>query len=85
MKITWLKSALLAPCWTKETKLLRRTREDGMEVVAVCDGLFLNGIILPAVLRDDIFRELLRLGVGAPGPVVPPEDNGEEPEDEDAG
>lgn len=73
-KITWLKSALLAPCWTKETKLLRRTREDGMEVVAVCDGLFLNGIILPAVLRDDIFRELLRLGVSAPGPVVPEED-----------
>ena len=84
-KITWLKSALLAPCWTKETKLLRRTREDGMEVVAVCDGLFLSGIILPAVLRDDIFRELLRLGLSAKRPVLPPVEADEEPEDEDAG
>ena len=78
-KVTWLKSALLAPCWTKETKLLRRKREDGMEVVAVCDGLFLNGIIMPAVVQDETFRELLRLGVSAPGPVVPTE----EAEDED--
>lgn len=79
-KVTWLKSALLAPCWTKETKLLRRTREYGMEVVAVCDGLFLSGIIMPAVVQDEIFRELLRLGCSAPGPVTPPE---EIPEDED--
>ena len=78
-KVTWLKSAMLAPCWTKETKLLRRTREDGLEVVAVCDGMFLSGIIMPAVVHDEVFRELLRLGVSAPGPVVPPE----ETEDED--
>ena len=78
-KVTWLKSALLAPCWTKETKLLRRKREDGMEVVAVCDGLFLNGIIMPAVVKDETFRELLRLGISAPRPVAPTE----EAEDED--
>lgn len=79
-KVTWLKSALLAPCWTKETKLLRRQRKYGMEVVAVCDGLFLSGIIMPAIVKDEIFRELLRLGCSAPGPVTPPEDL---PEDED--
>lgn len=42
--------------------------------MAALDGLFLSGIILPAVLRDDIYRELLRLGASAPRPVVPPEE-----------
>jgi len=82
-KITWLKSALLAPCWTKETKLLRRTREDGMEDVAVCDGLFLNGLIMPAIVQDQVFRELLRLGCSAPAPVVPQEETEDEDEDEE--
>ena len=79
-RVTWLRSSLLAPCWTKVTKLLRRENANGREVVAVCDGLFLSGIIMPAVVQDEIFRELLRLGCSAPKPVTLTE---ETPEDED--
>lgn len=78
-KVIWLRAALLAPCWTKETRLAARG-----EYVAALDGLFLSGIILPAVIQDEIYRELLRLGVSAPKPVVPPVEAPEEDEDDDA-
>lgn len=77
--VIWLKTALLAPCWSKETVLVQRECDD-VKAVAVLDGLFLSGIILPAVVQDETFRELLRLGCSAPRPVTPAE---EIPEDED--
>ncbi|MBO7668336.1 MAG: hypothetical protein J6T26_07725 [Firmicutes bacterium] len=78
--VYWLRADYLKPCWTKETQLILRRDEDGEAVIAVCDGLFLAGIVMPAVLQPEVFRELLRLGVSAPKPVTPPE---ETPEDED--
>ena len=78
--VYWLKADYLKPCWTKETALFLRKDEDGEAVIAVCDGLFLAGIVMPAVLQPETYRELLRLGVSAPRPAVPPEDI---PEDED--
>jgi hypothetical protein len=78
--VYWLRADYLKPCWTKETQLLLRRDEDGEAVIAVCDGLFLAGIVMPAVLQPEVFRELLRLGVSAPKPVTPAE---ETPEDED--
>lgn len=78
--VYWLKADYLKPCWTKETALFLRKDEDGEAVIAACDGLFLAGIVGPAVLQPAVFRELLRLGVSAPKPVVPPVDI---PEDED--
>lgn len=78
--VYWLRADYLKPCWTKETQLILRRDEDGEAVIAVCDGLFLVGIVMPAVLQPEVFRELLRLGVSAPKPVTPAEDL---PEDED--
>ncbi len=52
--------------------------------MAVLDGLFLSGIILPDVVRDDLFRELLRLGTSAKRPVLPPVEAPEEDDDDDA-
>jgi hypothetical protein len=78
--VYWLRADYLKPCWTKETQLILRKDEDGDAVIAVCDGLFLSGIVMPAVLQPEVFRELLRLGVTAPKPVTPAEDL---PEDED--
>ena len=78
--VYWLRADYLKPCWTKETQLILRRDEDGETVIAVFDGLFLAGIVMPAVLQPEVFQELLRLGVSAPKPVTPAEDI---PEDED--
>jgi len=78
-RVIWLRAELLAPCWTKETQLILRESDD-VTVVAVCDGMFLAGVVMPAMVQDETFRELLRLGVSAPKPVTPAEDI---PEDED--
>ena len=78
--VIWLNTKLLAPCWTKETQLVARG-----ERVAVLDGLFLAGIIMPYNVQPDTFRELLRLGTSAKTPVLPPveppEDEGEDDAD----
>ena len=76
--VIWLNAAYLAPCWTKQTRLVARSTTEG-KAVAVLDGLFLCGIILPAATSTEFFRELVRLGVSGTGPVVPTE----EAEDED--
>lgn len=78
--VYWLRADYLKPCWTKEMQLILRRNDDGKAVIAVCDGLFLAGIVMPAVIQPEVFRELLRLGVSAPKPVTPAEDI---PEDED--
>ena len=78
--VYWLRADYLKPCWTKETQLILRRDEDVDAVIAVCDGLFLSGIALPAVLQPEVFRELLRLGVSAPKPAVPPENAEDEDE-----
>lgn len=77
--VIWLNASLLTPCWTKEMRLVARG-----DYVAVLDGLFLSGIILPAVVRDDLFRELLRLGTSAKRPVLPPVEAPEEDDEDDA-
>lgn len=79
----WLRSDMLKPCWTKETRLVLRRDAEGRKAVMVCDGLFLVGIIMPAVVRENVFRELLRLGCSAPKPVTPPEELPEDDEDAD--
>lgn len=78
-KTIWLDADMLRPCWTKETRLVRREAEN-REYIAVMDGLFLSGIILPVVMMPETYRELLRLGVSSPKPVVPqePADNDED-------
>ncbi len=78
--VIWLNASLLTPCWTKETRLVARG-----EYVAVLDGLFLSGIILPVVVGDATFRELLRLGTSAKRPVLPPVEAPEDEGDDDAG
>jgi len=72
-KVIWLNAAYLGPCWTKETRLVARDMEDG-RAVAVMDGLFLCGIILPAATSPDFFREIIRLGVSGPRTTPEPED-----------
>lgn len=81
--VIWLRSDMLKPCWTKETRLVLRRDTEGRKAVMVCDGLFLAGIIMPAVMREEVFRELLRLGVSAPKPVTPAEELLEDDEDAD--
>ena len=71
--VIWLNAAYLAPCWTKETRLVARYMEDG-RAVAVMDGLFLCGIILPAATSPDFFREIIRLGGSGPKKAPEPED-----------
>ena len=82
--VKWLRAEELRPCWTAQTRMVRRRTEKG-DVIAVLDGLFLSGIILPLLLPEEYDREMLRLGTSEPRPVVPPETDPEEPEDEDAG
>lgn len=82
--VKWLKAEELKPIWTAETRLVRRRTEKG-DVIAALDGLFLSGIIFPLLLPEEHYRELLRLGISAPRPVVPPKIDPAEPEDEDAG
>lgn len=80
-RVIWVRSEMLAPCWTKETQLVLRETGNGDDAVAVCDGLFLVGIVMPAVMQEETFGELLRLGVSAPRPALTQE---EEPEEDDA-
>lgn len=81
-KTTWIDAALLGPCWTTQTRLVRRETER-TEVVAVLDGLLLSGILLPMPPKEDFFRELLRLGVSARKPVARSEDEEEKNKDGD--
>lgn len=71
--VKWLKAEELKPCWTSQTRLVRRRTEKG-DVIAALDGLFLSGIIFPLLLPEAYYREMLRLGTSAPRPVVPPEE-----------
>ena len=71
--VKWLKAEELKPCWTAQTRLVRRRTEKG-DVVAALDGLFLSGIVFPLLLPEEHYRELLRLGTSAPRPVVPQEE-----------
>ena len=77
--VLWLNSALLAPCWAKETKLVRREHAD-IKAVAVLDGLFLSGIILPALPSTGVYQELIRLGTSRERPTL----QSDAPENEDA-
>ena len=78
-RVIWLATELLRPCWGNQPRLVRREIEES-DAIAVLDGLMLAGIIMPAIMGVDLYRELLRLGVSAPRPVTQPE---EPPEDED--
>lgn len=84
-KNLWINRDLLLPCWTGQTRIIRR--ESGLgPVAAVMDGMLISGIILPAQLPPDFYRELLRMGCSSPRPVTPPEEPPEEEDtDEDGG
>ena len=81
-RVVWLATELLRPCWGSEPRIVLRSLPD-RDVLAVMDGLLLAGIIMPAVMGADLYRELLRLGCSAPKPVTPAEELPEDKDDAD--